>query len=89
VTNEVFLGGGMSSHNRTCGGGCRRVTLHDDEGKPYKYFEHRLIERLVSLGETTDFSQETVRRSVRAGWEAAEAVLGAQPSGPVPFPGWP
>src|SRR5574341_624187 len=92
VTNEVFVGDvdefvRINRHVQEAAAG--GVTLHNDEGKPYKYFEHRLIEPQVSLGETTDFSQETVRRSVRAGWEAAEAVLGKPPTGPVPFPGWP
>ena len=64
------------------------VTLHDEEGKPHKYFEYKLIEPREALGEMVDFSQATARRSMRAGWEAAEAVLGAPASGPVALPGW-
>lgn len=62
------------------------VTLHNEKGKPYKYFEHTLIEPHEPLGDSVDFSQGTARRSMQSGWVAAEAVLGAPPSGPVPFP---
>ena len=65
------------------------VTLHNEEGKPYKQFEYKLIEPDQPLGETIDFSQAAVRRSMQAGWAAAEAELGPPPSGPVPFPALP
>jgi NTE family protein len=62
------------------------VTLHNDQDKPYKYFEYKLIEPSQPLGDSVDFSQATVRQSMQAGWAAAAAALGAPPSGPVPFP---
>ena len=52
------------------------VTLHNEEGKPYKHFEYKLIEPDQPLGDTVDFSQGAVRRSMQAGWAAAEAALG-------------
>lgn len=65
------------------------VTLRNEEGKLYKHFEYRLIEPDQPLGDTVDFSQAAVRRSMQAGWAAAEAALGPPPSGPVPFPALP
>jgi NTE family protein len=62
------------------------VTLHDEDGKPYKYFDYKLIQPNAPLGDSIDFSQETVQASMRAGWATAEAVLGPPPSGPAPFP---
>ncbi len=52
------------------------VTLHNEKGKEYKYFEHHIIAPEQHLGDSLDFSQETVQRSIRAGRERAKAVLG-------------
>ena len=91
LTNEVFLGDvrefiriNRNVQEAAAGG----VTLHSESGRPYKFFEHKLIEPTESLGGTIDFSQKSTRRSMKAGWAAAAKVLGDPPSGPVPFPGF-
>ena len=40
-----------------------------------KYFECKIIEPVTPLGETLDFSQEAVQRSLKAGVERARQVL--------------
>ena len=51
--------------------------LHNPaNGKELKYFEAKVIEPLAPLGETLDFSQASVQRSLHLGWERAKAVLG-------------
>lgn len=89
AVNEIFVGDireflriNRNVKEAEAGG----VTLHKDDGTPYKFFEHKLIEPPEHLGDGIDFSQPSVRASMRAGWEAAEAVFGAPASGPVPFP---
>ena len=53
------------------------VVLHSPtSGKPLKYFECRIIEPTDPLGDTLDFSQPTVQRSIQAGQARAQAVLG-------------
>lgn len=49
---------------------------HPENGKELKYFEAKVIEPLVPLGDTLDFSQPSVQRSLHLGWERAKAVLG-------------
>jgi len=49
---------------------------HPESGKELKYFEAKVIEPLAPLGETLDFSQPAVQRSLHLGWERAKAVLG-------------
>lgn len=49
--------------------------LHPESGRPLKYFECKIIEPLAPLGETLDFSQEAVQRSLKAGVERARQVL--------------
>jgi NTE family protein len=49
---------------------------HPHSSKEYKYFEAKVIEPLVPLGDTLDFSQTSVQRSLHLGWERAKAVLG-------------
>jgi NTE family protein len=52
------------------------LTLHHPEsGRPLKYFECKIIEPQAPLGETLDFSQEAVQRSLKAGVERARQVL--------------
>lgn len=55
------------------------VTLHHPtSGRPLKYVELKIIEpnHDADLGDTLDFSQPSVQRSIRAGRERAEQVLG-------------
>ncbi len=49
---------------------------HPHSSKEYKYVEAKVIEPLAPLGETLDFSQAAVQRSLHLGWERAKAVLG-------------
>jgi NTE family protein len=52
------------------------VTLHHPvSGRPLKYYECKIIEPLEPLGDTLDFSQEAVQRSMHAGVERARQVL--------------
>lgn len=52
------------------------LTLHNEKGKAFKYYRYQIIEPEQPLGDTLDFSQEAVRRSMDAGWEQAKKVLG-------------
>ena len=52
------------------------VTLHNPEGKPYKFYDYKLIEPDEILGDTLDFSQEAIAMRMEAGWEKARQVLG-------------
>lgn len=90
AVNEIFVGDvreftriNLNVKEAAQGG----VTLHDDKGKAYKYFEHKLIQPSQHLGGSIDFSQATTRRSMQAGWTAAASALGFPNTGPVPFPG--
>jgi len=49
---------------------------HPVSGKELKYFEAKVIEPLAPLGDTLDFSQSSVQRSLNLGWERAKAILG-------------
>jgi NTE family protein len=51
-------------------------TLHNEEGKAFKYYECKIIQPEVVLGDTLDFSADSIRRSMDAGWGQAEKVLG-------------
>ena len=52
------------------------VTLHHPvSGKPLKYYECKVIEPLSPLGDTLEFSQDRVQRSLHAGVERARQVL--------------
>jgi NTE family protein len=52
------------------------VTLHHpSSGKPLKYYDYKIIEPLEPLGDTLDFSQESVQHSLKAGVERARQVL--------------
>ena len=48
---------------------------HPESGRPLKYFDCKIIEPLSPLGETLDFSQAAVQRSLKAGVERASQVL--------------
>ena len=52
------------------------VTLHNEHGKPYKYYKAVIIEPDEPLGDTLDFSREALERRMEAGWEKARQVLG-------------
>lgn len=51
------------------------ILHHPVSGKPLKYYECKVIEPLSPLGDTLDFSQDTVQRSLHAGVERARQVL--------------
>jgi NTE family protein len=52
------------------------VTLHNEKGKPYKYYDYKVIQPDEVLGDTLDFSKETIEMRIQAGWEKARQVLG-------------
>jgi NTE family protein len=52
------------------------VTLHNETGKPYKYYKCAIIEPDEPLGDTLDFSRAAIQRRMEAGWEKAKEVLG-------------
>lgn len=52
------------------------LTLHNEKGKPFKYYHYKIIEPGQSLGDVLDFSRETIQKSMKAGWEKAKEVLG-------------
>lgn len=52
------------------------LTLHNEEGKPFKYYDYKIIEPDEPLNDTLDFSREAIDRSMKAGWEKAKEVLG-------------
>jgi len=52
------------------------VTLHHPvSGRPLKYYQCKIIEPTETLGDTLDFSQEAVQKSLKAGVERARQVL--------------
>ena len=56
--------------------GAQGVVLHNPTtGKPLKYYDCKIIEPLEPLGDTLDFSQPSVQRSLKAGVERARQVL--------------
>jgi len=52
------------------------LTLHNEFGKPYKYFDYKIIQPKDSLGDTMDFSPEAIHTRMQAGWDKAKEVLG-------------
>ena len=52
------------------------VGLHSRKGKVYKAYDYKLIEPDEPLGDTLDFSKETIQMRMDAGWEKARQVLG-------------
>jgi NTE family protein len=52
------------------------VTLkHPSSGRPLKYYDCKIIEPMEPLGDTLDFSQASVQKSLKAGVERAKQVL--------------
>jgi NTE family protein len=49
---------------------------HPVSGRALKYYDCKIIEPLAPLGDTLDFSQAAVQRSLVAGVERARQVLG-------------
>jgi NTE family protein len=49
---------------------------HPTSGRPLKYYDCKIIEPQALLGDTLDFSQVSVQRSLAAGVERARQVLG-------------
>jgi NTE family protein len=54
-----------------------KVTLYRDKekGEVYKYFKSIIIEPLVGLGDSLDFSSEQIKKSRKAGYDAAQAAF--------------
>jgi NTE family protein len=53
------------------------AVLHSPtNGRPLKYFDCKIIEPVAPLGDTLDFTQSAIQRSLHAGWNRAQAVLG-------------
>jgi len=40
----------------------QRVTLHNEAGKPFKYYDYKIIEPDEPLGDTLDFSRALIER---------------------------
>jgi NTE family protein len=77
VTNEVFMGDVREflriNHNVKQAGD--KVVLTNDKGKPYKYYEAIVIEPESPIGDTLDFSRETLEMRMQAGRLAAEKAF--------------
>ncbi len=55
------------------------ITLtNPSNGRPLKYFDCKIIEPTTPLGDTLDFSQASIQRSLQAGIQRAREVLGAE-----------
>jgi len=52
------------------------ATLTKENGKPYKYYECKIIQPDESLGDTMDFSKRAILMRMDAGWDKARQVLG-------------
>jgi NTE family protein len=52
------------------------VTLYNEKGKPFKYYEHFIIDPGEPLGDALDFSKKTISRYMELGRERAKEVLG-------------
>jgi NTE family protein len=54
------------------------ITLHNpSNGKPLKYFDCKIIEPDVPLGDTLDFSQDAIQNSLKIGERRAREVFGS------------
>ena len=51
-------------------------TLTNEDGKPYKYYSHKIIQPEENLGDIMDFSSRVTLMRMDAGWEAARRILG-------------
>lgn len=80
MTNELFvndLGEFIRINHLVKEAAAYGLTLHNPKnGKPYKYFDHKIIEPLEPLGDTLDFSQTSIQRSLKLGVRRAREVLG-------------
>lgn len=52
------------------------VVLHNENGKPYKYYDCKIIQPDEELGDTLDFSKPAIEMRIHAGWEKAKQVFG-------------
>jgi NTE family protein len=52
------------------------AVLHNEFGKPFKYYDCAIIEPDEPLGDTLDFSEAAIMQRMQAGWEKAKEVLG-------------
>jgi NTE family protein len=52
------------------------ILVNPSTGMPFKYYECKIIEPVEPLGDTLDFSQVHVQRSLRLGAERAKQILG-------------
>jgi NTE family protein len=52
------------------------VILTNEDGKPYKYYDYKIIQPDESLGDTLDFSTRSILMRMDAGWEKAKTVFG-------------
>jgi NTE family protein len=77
VTNEVFMGDVREflriNYNVKQAGD--KVVLTNDKGKPYKYYEAVIIEPEGPIGDTLDFSRETLEMRLETGRLAAEKAF--------------
>lgn len=55
------------------------ILVNPSDGKPLKYYECKIIEPTEPLGDTLDFSQASVQRSLKMGIQRAREVLGSEP----------
>jgi hypothetical protein len=53
----------------------KELELTKENGKPYKHFKCKLIQPDETLGDTMDFSKETIEKSMKVGWETAKRIL--------------
>ncbi len=80
VLNEIFRSD-MESFVRINGlvkeAESHGVTLHNPKNdQPLKYFEYKIVEPAAPLDDTLDFSQPSIQRSIKAGWDRAKEVFG-------------
>lgn len=80
LTNEIFindlrnfirinqLAKQAEQHNATL--------YHPQTGKPYRYFNYKLVEPSIPLGDILDFSQVSIQKSIAEGFKRAREVFG-------------
>jgi NTE family protein len=52
------------------------VLHHPTSGRPLKYFDYKLVQPEINLGDTLDFSQATIQKSMAEGFKKARQVFG-------------
>ena len=79
LLNELFMGDlreFLHINHLVLQAAQHNLTLyHPVSGRPLKYYPYRIIEPDFPLGDTLDFSQPTVQRSLRHGGEKAKQVF--------------